>query len=79
MFNGFTVLDDPGLPSSDALVMTEIYHLTEGGQRLVDDITFTDPKIFSKPWRTELMFRKLPTDRIGLDVCEDRVDTSKFY
>ena len=79
LFNDFTFLDDSGLPHSDALVMTEKYHLADGGQHLVADITFDDPKIFSAPWQTELTFRKLPTDRIGLDVCEDRIDTSKFY
>jgi hypothetical protein len=79
LFNDYTLLDDSGLPHSDALVMTEKYHLADGGQHLVADIIFDDPKIFSRPWQTELTFKKLPTDRIGLDVCEDRIDTSKFY
>ena len=79
LFNDFTFLDNSGLPHSDALTLTEKFHLIDGGKQLVADINVDDPKIFARPWDTELSFRKLPTDRIGLDVCEDRIDTTKFY
>ncbi len=79
LFNDVTLLDDSGLPHSDMLTTSELYQLSSDGKQLNETVTFTDPKIFSKPWQAQFTFNKLPTDRLGVNVCEDHVDTSKFY
>lgn len=68
-FNGKFFLDRSGLPHSDQLHLIERFTLGQGGQTMRLQIRIEDPKTFSKPWETELSFRKLPHARIAEDIC----------
>jgi hypothetical protein len=68
-----TLLDPSGLPHSEALRLSERFRLQDHGQKLVATLRFDDPKTFTKPWETHLTFVRLPTDRLGEDVCEERM------
>lgn len=72
-----TLLDAAGLPHSDALHLTERYQLQDHGKELLATIRIDDPKIFTKPWDTKVTLKKLATDRLGEDVCEERVGLVK--
>lgn len=67
-----TVMDDSGMPHSDALVMTERYRLI-GDDRLENRMRFEDPETFSEPWETVVTYRRQAGARIAEDVCLDRI------
>jgi hypothetical protein len=67
-----TVMDDYGMPHSDALVMTERYRLLGDG-RLENRMRFEDPETFAEPWETVVIYRRLADARIAEDVCLDRI------
>lgn len=69
-----TFLDDAGMPHSDELRLTERYRLKDNGRTLLNEITVDDPKTFTRPWRTQVVYRRLPVKtEIVEDVCRDRV------
>lgn len=69
-----TFLDDAGMPHSDELHLIERYTLKDKGRTLINEITIEDPKTFTRPWRTQVVYRKLPPKtEIVEDVCRDRV------
>jgi hypothetical protein len=47
---------------SNNLHLVERYHLEDGGQRLVGDMTFTDPKLLTRPYQIHVSFKRLPDD-----------------
>lgn len=72
-FNDKTWLDTFGHPHSEAL------HLVERLQRakkdvLTDDITMTDPKAYTKPWVSHLIFDLEPGWNIQEEICEDNLN-----
>lgn len=74
-FNDKTWLDYEGHPHSDQL------HLIERIQRpthdqLVDDITIEDPKAYTKPWTSHLVFDLHADWKIEETICEDNVNFS---
>jgi hypothetical protein len=66
-----TLIDNAGLPHSDALKMTERLKL-RGPDLLEDRIRFEDPKTFTQPWETVLTYRRQQGE-IKEDVCLDRI------
>lgn len=69
-FNDKTWLDYDGHPHSDAL------HLVERIRRvnhdtLVNDITIEDPKAYTKPWVSHMVFDLKPDWKIEETICED--------
>jgi hypothetical protein len=73
-FNDATILDDAGLPHSDALHVVERYQLRERGRRLQIDITIDDPKTYARPWTTSATLTRLPDDTIiPEDICVQRL------
>jgi hypothetical protein len=72
-YNNQTLLDDAGLPHSEALQTVERYRLTKGGRMLELTLKITDPQSYLKPWEARLMFKKLPGTTIGQDDCLKRV------
>jgi hypothetical protein len=69
-----TFLDEAGMPHSEELRLTERYRLKDNGRTLLNEITVDDPKTFTRPWRTQVVYRKLPAKtEIVEDVCRDRV------
>jgi hypothetical protein len=74
-FNEKTWLDYAGHPHSDAL------HVVERIQRvnhdtLVNDITIEDPKAYTKPWTSHMVFELHPDWKIEETICEDNVNFS---
>lgn len=74
-FNDKTWLDYSGHPHSDALHVVErirrIDHST-----LVNDITIGDPKAYTKPWVSHMVFDLHPDWKIEETICEDDVNFS---
>ena len=76
-FNEKTWLDYAGHPHSDQL------HLVERIQRtshdtLVNDITIEDPKAYTKPWTSHMVFDLKPDWKIEETICEDNVNFSNL-
>ena len=76
-FNDKTLIDRVGRPHSDAL------HVTERIRRIDQnfmEIAFTidDPKAYTKPWGTKLIFEQKPTWKIMEQVCEDNASFVGF-
>jgi hypothetical protein len=70
--NGFedgTLLDNAGLPHSDALHLTERYELSKDGKHLHLRMTIDDPKTFTMDWSAEADYTKRPGYEIPEDVC----------
>lgn len=76
-FNDRTFIDRVGRPHSDAL------HLTERIRRIDSkyiEIAFTvdDPKSYTKPWGTKLIFESRPDWKIMEQICEDNASFIDF-
>ena len=70
--NGFddsTLLDNAGLPHSEALHLTERYQLSADGKHLHLGLTIEDPKTFSMPWSAQADYVKRPGYELQEDVC----------
>jgi hypothetical protein len=70
--NGFddsTMLDNAGLPHSDALHLTERYELSHDGMHLHLRLTIDDPKTFTEAWSTQADYVKRPGYELTEDVC----------
>lgn len=69
-FKTESFLDDSLLPHSDKLVVTERLRKIDDGKHLEDVITISDPKTFTHPWTTRLVFVSRPDVEIMTDwVC----------
>ncbi len=68
-----TLLDNSGLPHSDALHLTERYRLSGDGKHLHARFTIEDPKTFTAPWSTEADYVRRPGYELREDVCADRL------
>jgi hypothetical protein len=70
--NGFddsTLLDNAGLPHSDALHLTERYELSADGMRLHLRYTIDDPKTFTQTWSGQAQYAKRPGFELTENVC----------
>jgi hypothetical protein len=70
--NGFddsTMLDNTGLPHSDALHLTERYELSKDGMHLHLRYTIDDPKTFTQTWSGQADYVKRPGYELTEDVC----------
>jgi len=63
-------LDPVGHPHSDALHVVERIRRIDR-DTLQDDLTFDDPKAYTKPWTGRQIFTRKPTWRLMEYVCED--------
>jgi hypothetical protein len=73
-FREGTLLDDTGLPHSDALRLTERYRLGADGKTLSVRFTIDDPKTFTRPWTAQATYLKKPASfEIPEDVCAERL------
>ena len=68
-----TLLDDAGLPHSDALHLTERYRLDSDGKGLHARFTIDDPKTFTHSWDAQATYRKLNGYEIPEEVCSDKL------
>jgi hypothetical protein len=72
-----TTLDQPGMPHSDALHVTERYRRMDKNT-LELKVTIDDPKIFTQPWDAITHFKLAPSDRrIEEYICENNRNTAK--
>jgi hypothetical protein len=71
-FNDATLLDDLGMPHSDALHLTERYQLSNNGKQLTLRVTIDDPQTFEHPWDTVFHFKAERQGRLDEDVCVER-------
>jgi hypothetical protein len=76
-FNDQTWLDDDGLPHSDALRTTERFRRLDFGHMEVE-VTFTDPKTFSRPWSVRLPFLLMPDTELIENICENERDAARI-
>jgi hypothetical protein len=72
-FRGGTLLDDAGLPHSEALHLTERYELSKDGKALHALFTIDDPKMFSQSWTAAAEYVKRPGYEIPEEVCAEKL------
>lgn len=72
-----TLLDSSGLPHSEQLHVTERYQLQNQGKQLIVTMQIDDPSTFTRTWESRVTLNKLATNRLGEDVCEERVGLAK--
>jgi hypothetical protein len=72
-FNDKGWLDDPGHPRSEALHVTERFHRPNFGH-LEIQITFDDPKAYTKPWTVTIAFDLYPDTELIESICENEKD-----
>ncbi len=76
-FRDGTLLDDKGLPHSDALHLTERYRLGPGGKTMTATFTIDDPKDYTQAWTAKASFVKKPADfEIPEEVCADKLKST---
>lgn len=73
-FTDSTWLDRTGHPHSDQLHLVERFTRVDK-DTLQDDLTFEDPKAYTKPWTGQKIFKLRPTWSLEEWACED----SRFF
>lgn len=71
----WTLIDNSGLPHSDALKITETLRL-RSPDVLENRLLIEDPKTFTQPWGTVVTYRRQEAD-IQEDVCLDRIKSGQ--
>jgi hypothetical protein len=72
-FDDSTVLDNAGLPHSEALHVTERYQLDKDGKHLHARFTIDDPKTFESTWSFTAEFVRRPDYELRENVCADKL------
>ena len=76
-FSDNTLLDDKGLPHSDALHLTERYRMGEGGKTMTISFTIDDPKDYTRSWSAKANFAKKPASfEVPEEVCADKLKST---
>ena len=74
-YNDRTSIDLAGHPHTEALRMTERFHRRDVGHLDVQ-VTFDDPKAYTKPWTLAFTFDLIPDGQLIEYVCENERDAS---
>jgi hypothetical protein len=74
-YNDRTTIDLAGHPHTEALRMTERFHRRDAGHLDVE-ITFEDPKAYTRPWTLPMEFGLMPDGDLIEYVCENERDAS---
>jgi hypothetical protein len=69
-YNDRTTIDLAGHPHTEALRMTERFRRRDVGH-LDLQVTFDDPKAYTKPWTVNLTWRLLPDAELIESICEE--------
>jgi len=72
-YNDRTTLDLAGHPHTEALHLTERYHRRDAGH-LDLQVTFDDPKAYTRPWTLPVEFDLIPDGELIEYVCENERD-----
>jgi hypothetical protein len=75
-FREGTLLDDAGLPHSEALHLTERYRLSKDGKRIDVQFTIADPQTFTRPWNAKAEYVKQPGYEIPEEVCAEKMEST---
>jgi hypothetical protein len=73
-YNDRTTIDLAGHPHTEALRMTERIHRRDAGHLEVQ-VTWEDPKAYTKPWTLPMEFNLVPDGEIIEYVCENERDS----
>lgn len=76
-FNDLTLLDDSGLPHSEALKVVERLELGVGARQLIDHITVEDPETFARSWSMTVRYERIDNYRMPEDVCAEKIGGSR--
>jgi hypothetical protein len=76
-FNDKTLIDRVGRPHSNALQLTERIRRIDHDSMEID-FTVDDPKAYTKPWGTKLIFDRKRDWKIMEQVCEDNASFLDF-
>ena len=76
-FNGKSWLDRVGHPYSEQLELTERFRLVDK-ETLQLDLTFHDPKTYTRDWTGQKIFKLKPTWELKEYVCEDNYTFDEF-
>jgi len=76
-FNDKSLIDRVGHPHSDALHVVERIRRVDSNS-LEIALTVEDPKAFTKPWSTKLIFESKPDWKIMEQICEDNASFIDF-
>jgi hypothetical protein len=76
-FNDKSLIDRVGHPHSDALHVVERVRRVDQNS-LEIGLTVEDPKAFTKPWNTKLIFESKPDWKIMEQICEDNASFIDF-
>jgi hypothetical protein len=76
-FTDKTWLDRTGHPHSDELHLTERFTRVDK-DTLQDDLTFEDPKAYTKPWTGRKIFKLRPTWSLDESACEDSLSFEDY-
>jgi hypothetical protein len=68
--NGKTWLDMRGLPTTEAIKVTERYTRPNIGTINID-VTIDDPKAYTKPWNVKIAWRLVPDTDLIESICEE--------
>jgi hypothetical protein len=77
-FNDRGWLDDGGHPRSEEMHTTERFHRKDFGH-LEIELTFEDPKAYTKPWSVTVPFNLIPDSEIIENVCENEQDVAHIF
>jgi len=72
-FNDRSWLDNPGLPHTEAMRVTERFTRRDFG-RLDIKITIDDPKAYTRPWSANAVFDLTPDTELLESICENEKD-----
>jgi len=75
--NGKSWLDRVGHPYSEEMQLTERFRRTDK-ETLQVDLTFNDPKTYTREWNGRKIFRLRPTWELKEYVCEDNYTFDEF-
>jgi hypothetical protein len=76
-FDDSTLLDNAGLPHSEALHLTERYELSQDGKHLHLRFTIDDPKTFTQAWSGQADYVKRSGYELSEDVCADTPEAKR--
>ena len=76
-FRDTTLLDDKGLPHSEALHLTQRLHLGKGGKTMTISFTVDDPQTYTRPWTATASFVKKPKGfEFPEEVCAEKMEST---
>jgi hypothetical protein len=76
-FRDTTLLDDKGLPHSEALRLTQRLRLGKDGKTMTVSFTIDDPKTYTRPWTARATFVKKPKGfEFPEEVCAEKLEST---